>query len=143
MITHLEHVGLGVADLERSVAFYRDVIGFSVRRILEPRDDSRLGVITGMPGARARIAHLVMGQNMLELFQYIEPAAKSFAHDRSQADKGYIHMGLHSGDVRSDYDRLRAAGVEFLSAPVEFRPGVWVAYFRGPDGEVIELRQGD
>lgn len=143
MITQLEHVGLGVVDLDRSVAFYRDVLGFSVRRILEPRDDSRLGVVTGMPGARARIAHLVMGNNMLELFQYVEPAAKSFARDRSQADKGFIHMGVRSDDLRGDCDRLRARGVEFISEPVEFRPGVWVVYFRGPDGEVIELRQGD
>ena len=143
MITQLEHVGLGVVDLDRSVAFYRDVLGFSVRRILEPRDDSRLGLVTGMPGARARIAHLVMGSNMLELFQYVEPAATSFTRDRTQADKGFIHMGMRSDDMRGDYDRLRARGVEFLSEPVEFRPGVWVVYFRGPDGEVIELRQGD
>jgi catechol 2,3-dioxygenase-like lactoylglutathione lyase family enzyme len=102
-----------------------------------------LGVITGMPGARARIAHLELGGMMLELFQYLEPAAKSLARDRAQADKGYIHMGLRSDDGRGDYTRLRARGVEFLSEPVEFRSGVWVVYFRGPDGEVCELRQGD
>lgn len=129
--------------MDRSVAFYRDVLGFRVRRILEPREDPRLGVITGMPGARARIAHLVMGNNMLELFEYIEPSAKSLARDRSQADKGFIHMGVRSDDVRGDYVRLRERGVEFISEPIEFRPGVWVVYFRGPDGEVVELRQGD
>ena len=31
--------------------------------------------------------------------------------------------------------------LRFLSDPVEFRPGVWVVYFLGPDGEVVELRR--
>jgi hypothetical protein len=37
----------------------------------------------------------------------------------------------------------KGSGVEFISAPVEFRPGVSVVCFRGPDGDVCELRQGD
>jgi len=48
---------------------------------------------------------------------------------------------MTSSDTRADHARLCAAGVAFLSAPVEFRPGVWIAYFKGPDGEVLELRQ--
>jgi hypothetical protein len=31
--------------------------------------------------------------------------------------------------------------VRFLGKPVEFRPGVWIFYFFGPDGEVCEMRQ--
>ena len=35
----------------------------------------------------------------------------------------------------------RGVRVEFISEPVEFRPGVWIVYFCGPDGEVCELRE--
>ena len=141
MITGIEHPAVSVADLERSLAFYRDLLGLNVVRLLEPRRDAKLGVVAGMPGARARIAHLRLGEGMLELFQYVEPVGRPIPRDRRQADHGLIHIGLRSSDARADCARLRAAGVEFFSEPVEFRPGVWVAYFRGPDGEVCELRE--
>ena len=58
-----------------------------------------------------------------------------------QADHGWTRIGLRSDDVRSDCASLKAQGVRFLSEPVEFRPDVWIVDFRGPDGEVIELRE--
>ena len=143
MITQLEHVALSVSDLDRSVAFYRDALGFSLMRIIEPRDDEKLGAIIGMRGARARIAHLRKGDNMLELFQYVLPVGRPVPPDKSQADIGMIHAGFRSSDVSADFRRLQSLGVAFISEPVEFRPGVWVVYFRGPDGEVFELRQDD
>jgi glyoxylase I family protein len=142
-ILQLEHVALSVRNLDRSLAFYRDLLGFAVRRIIEPREAPMLGEIVAMPGARARIAHLMMGDNMLELFEYVDPRGKPPVADPRQADIGLIHLGFRSLDARRDYERLAAQGVSFLSAPVEFRPGVWVVYFRGPDGEVCELRQDD
>lgn len=69
MIRQLEHPALNVADLDRSMAFYRGKPGFSVIRILEPPDDPNLGTIAGMAGAKARIAHLKFGENMLDYFE--------------------------------------------------------------------------
>jgi len=143
MIRQLEHIALSVADLDRSIAFYRDKLGFTVMRILETRGDALLGTIVGVPGARARIAHLQFGANMLELFEYVEPRGQPIPQARRQADHGWIHIGFHSDDVRSDAARLKQQDVRFVSEPVEFRPGVWLAYFYGPDGEVCELRQSD
>ena len=42
---------------------------------------------------------------------------------------------------RTDYERMTRLGVKCLSEPVEFRTGVWIFYFYGPDGEVCEVRQ--
>ncbi len=138
-IRRLDHVAISVADLERSIAFY-DRFGLVVRLIIEPREDAALGLITAQPRARARIAHLALGDAMIELFQYLEPHGLPPAQ-RRQADHGLIHLGLASDDVRGDVLRLRAAGVHFFHEPIEFRPGVWVVYCHGPDGEVIELRE--
>jgi catechol 2,3-dioxygenase-like lactoylglutathione lyase family enzyme len=140
MIRQLEHVAVSVSDLDRSVAFYCGLLGFELIRLIEPRDDEKMGTIAGLAGARARIAHLKIGANMLELFEYVRPRGKSIG-DRTQADLGCSHIGLRSDDARGDYQRLQAQGVEFISEPVEFRPGVWVVYFRGPDGEMCELRE--
>ena len=78
---------------------------------------------------------------MLELFEYVRPRGTALPPERPQCDIGWIHAGLRSDDVRADCRRLREMGVVFLSDPVEFRPGVWVVYFQGPDGEMCELRQ--
>jgi glyoxylase I family protein len=141
LITKFDHAGLSVSNLERSLAFYRDLFEMEVERVLEPAPERDLGKINGLPGCRARIAHLRKGAAMLELFEFLEPKGKPLPRDHRQADLGFVHAGFASSDVREDYARLKAKGVEFYSEPVEFRSGVWVAYFRGPDGETGELRQ--
>ncbi len=142
MIESLEHVALSVADLERSIAFYRDTLGFSLVRVLECPPAMRLGDVVGQGGGcSARIAHLQLGAAMLELFEYRDPRGRPIPPDRTQLDNGFSHIGLRSTDARADHARLAARGVSFIHDPIEFRPGVWIAYFRGPDGEVCELRQ--
>ncbi len=137
----LEHIGLSVSNLERSIAFYRDILGLELVRILECPPGMRLGEIVGIPGCSARIAHLQSEGGMLELFEYQEPRGKEIPSERTQADHGLNHIGFKSVDVRGDYERMKKLGISFLGEPVEFRPNVWVVYFYGPDGEVCELRQ--
>jgi len=140
-ITDIDHTAISVADLERSISFYCDHLGAQLARRLECGPDSPLGTVVGMPGASARIAHLRLGSRMIELFQYANPPGRPAFPARDQADHGIVHVGFVSTDTRADHARLSAQGVEFLSSPVEFRPGVWIVYFHGPDGEVCELRQ--
>ena len=141
MIGCLDHVALSVRDLERSIAFYCDVMGLKVARILECGPEMELGKVVGMPGCTARIAHLESGQTMLELFEYENPKGRAIPEDRRQADQGFTHIGFASTDARGDYLKLKELGVKFFSEPIEFRPGVWLFYFCGPDGEVCEVRQ--
>src|ERR1035437_5380370 len=143
MITKLEHAAISVGNMERSLRFYCDLLGCKIIRTIEPRADAKLGIIAGLPGAQARIAHLKLGSGMFELFEYVEPRGRPIPNTQCQADHGLVHIGFKSDDALADYARLKARGVKFLSEPVEFRPGVWVVYFRGPDGEVCELRQDD
>jgi len=143
MINGIEHVGLSVSDLERSVDFYCRNLGCKVVRILEGNTNPLLGRITGMPGCVARIAHLKSGSNMIELFEYHKPKGKKIPEDFRQADNGFVHAGFRSSDVRNDYLKLKVNGVQFVSEPVEFRSGVWVCYFYGPDHEVCELRESE
>jgi catechol 2,3-dioxygenase-like lactoylglutathione lyase family enzyme len=141
MIEGIEHVGLSVADLDKSIEFYCTHLNCEVIRILEANPDSLLGKVVGMPGCIARIAHLKSGPNMLELFEYIEPIGNKIPKDHKQADNGFIHVGFRSSDVRGDYVKLKNAGANFISKPVEFRKDVWICYFYGPDNEVCELRE--
>lgn len=140
MIQALEHVALSVGDMERSLAFYREFLGMKVIMDLNVTDD-RIGRVVGIPDARCRIVHLKLGQAILELFCYSSPAGKNMAGEMRQYDHGLIHLGFSVTDFQEQLKKLKAKGIVFLGEPVEFRPGVWVVYFRGPDGEICEFRQ--
>jgi len=134
------HVAIGVADIERSVSFYRDILGMKVVLELDITDD-RISKVIGTEGAKCRIVHMKSGGAVIELFKYSEPAGINRAKSIQQYDHGLIHVGLEIDDFEGCLSRLRSAGVAFLGLPIQFRPGVRLVYFRGPDGEVCELRQ--
>ena len=141
MIEAMEHVGLSVSDLKRSTDFYCRNFGFKVLRTIEGSE--LLGNIVGMPGCKASIVHLGKGDSVLELFYYREPSGKLIPPERMKADKGFSHLGFRSSDVRKDYQKLKDAGVRFISEPVKLRENVWLCYFYGPDGEVGEIRESE
>ena len=141
MIEGLEHVALSVSDLDRSIDFYCNHLGFELVRKMEGKDP--VGKVVGMQGCKVTIAHLGLSSNVLELFHYTDPVGDLIPPERKQADKGFSHMGLRCSDVRGLYNRLRDIGVRFISEPVEFRAGVWLCYFYGPDNEVIEIRESE
>ncbi len=141
MITNLEHVGLSVSNLDRSVDFYCKNLNCEVIRIIEANLENKLGTVVGLNGCSARIAHLKAGENMLELFEYKVPLGKKLSKNHKQADLGFIHAGFTSTNVREDYQTMKGNGVRFVSEPVEFRPNVWICYFFGPDSEVCEIRE--
>ena len=137
----LEHIALSVQDLDRSTVFYCDFFNMRVERLIECPPEMNLGVINGMPGSSARIAHLQGNSIMLEIFEYQHPAGKPISTENKQADHGFIHLGFSSNDIQRDFKRVKEYGLEILGGPLEFRPDVFVLYFYGPDREVIELRQ--
>lgn len=141
MIRGIEHVALSVSNLDKSLAFYTEVMGLELIRIIDSGAEMRLGDIVGMPDCSARIAHLQSEKTMLEIFEYTSPKGKKITEDFKQADNGFIHIGFFTTDILSDYRRLKDHDVKFFNEPIEFRPGAWVVYFNGPDGEVCELRQ--
>ncbi len=139
MNIELEHTGLSVSSLERSISFYRDMLGFQLSRIIECPPDIRLGEVVGLPGCDARIAIMTLGDKTIELFEYFDPRGRPIPQERTQSDIGFSHLGFVSADIHADYDRLKSGGVAFYNEPLEYRPGVWVAYFYGPDGETCEI----
>ena len=140
MFKSLGHVGLGVSHMKKSLEFYRDFLGMKVLMELDISDD-RIGRVIGVKGAACKIAHLQLGDAILELFEYTNPKGKNKAKNISQYDQGIIHIGFEVDDFHTHINQLEQRGIKLLGEPVEFRPDVWVAYFYGPDGEVCEIRQ--
>jgi catechol 2,3-dioxygenase-like lactoylglutathione lyase family enzyme len=139
MFTRMDHVGVSVRDIEKAIVFYRDVLG--MEKSLDREFDIPLAKIIGLEGARARVVHMRLGESVVELFDYRHPKGREPRPDPTQADFGLIHIGFMVQDFQKSYQDLKAKGVQFLGEPVEIRPGVFVAYFRGAENEVCEMRE--
>jgi len=144
-MTHLiHHVGLTVSQLEESVRFYCNSFGFE--QVMQQQIDAAyLGSIVGIPGADVRMAHLRLpgGTLVVELFQYVSGAesAPRLVPNRI----GNAHLCFVVDDIRAEYERLLATGVDFVSAPVAIdagrNTGGVSCYLRDPDGITLELFQ--
>jgi catechol 2,3-dioxygenase-like lactoylglutathione lyase family enzyme len=139
MFKRVDHVGVSVKDMEKAIAFYRDIIGMEIS--MDREVDLPLAQITGLEGARARIVLMRLGDSVVELFDYKHPQGRERRPDHMQADYGLIHIGFMVEDFQNTYQDLMAKGVQFLGEPVEIRPGVFVAYFQGAEGEICEMRE--
>lgn len=139
MILRADHVGLCVQNMERAIAFYRDVIGMV--KVFDREFDATLAPVLGLPDAQLRVVKMEYGDFVLEMFDYRVPQSHPPAQFHTQWEHGITHIGFLVKDFWAEYQRLRDLGVEFLGEGNEIRPGCFVAYFRGPEGEVCEIRE--
>ncbi|HEY6397145.1 MAG TPA: VOC family protein [Solirubrobacteraceae bacterium] len=148
LVVMLHHTGYTVSDLERSLLFYRDLLGCEVVATQE-KQGGYLAEIVGYSDAHVRMAHLRAPESghIIELFQYLAPASEPSAGRRRLEPRnvGTAHMCFVVSDLTATYDRLLAAGVEFVSPPVAIDTGInaggYALYLRDPDGIPMELFQ--
>jgi catechol 2,3-dioxygenase-like lactoylglutathione lyase family enzyme len=139
MFTRADHVAVSVKDMDKAIAFYRDVIG--MEKVFDRHFDEPMARLIGVEGTRVRIVHMKLADSVVELFDYECPGGREPRPDVQQSDYGLTHIGFMVEDFWGTYQHLRDRGVEFLGEPVEIRPGVFVAYFRGAEYEVCEMRE--
>jgi catechol 2,3-dioxygenase-like lactoylglutathione lyase family enzyme len=137
------HVGLTASNLERSIAFYRDLLGFHVAYERGEVTAEYMPRLVGIPGARLKIAGLDIPGLHLDLIEYLEP--KGAARAGSTSDVGNIHIGFTVDDLLAAHAQLSSAGVRFKSDPVSPtvgpNQGGWAVYFEDPDGATLEMIQ--
>ena len=141
----LHHTGYTVSDLDRSVAFYRDLLGCEVIATQE-KEGGYLAAIVGYPDAHVRMAHLRVpgGEHVLELFQYLAPSGEKA--DVEPRNVGASHICFVVDDLARVYEALLERGVSsFVSPPIEVDTGInrggFGVYLRDPDGITVELFQ--
>ena len=143
MIKSVHHVSYTVKDMDRSLRFYEEGLGF--QRYSDRTVEGRLQeIITGIENAKARIVHLKGHGLGLELFQYFAPEQRR-DHAVRPCDVGSSHMCFMVDEIDEVVKQLKGLGAEFLSDPqtVEAGPnaGNRFCYFLDPDGIPMELQQ--
>jgi catechol 2,3-dioxygenase-like lactoylglutathione lyase family enzyme len=140
------HTGLTVSDLDRSIAFYRDLLGLE---LVAQWDSSQpyLRTVVGYPDAELRIALLRLpdrGQGPgphVELLEYRRP--RGARGDANTYHPGNAHIAFMVDDLEATYADLRARGVRFKSAPVRVthgrNAGAKAVYLFDPDDITLEM----
>ena len=141
MITGFNHSGFVVKDIEKEVAFYRDVLGLEVIREREagPEDSQH----TGVPNAHRKL--VFMGRrgesHLLELVQFLEPPSPE-GHVRNTA-LGAAHVCFNIKGLDKAYQEMSAKGMRFLT-PLIVRENPSggtsrICYGQDPEGNWLEF----
>jgi catechol 2,3-dioxygenase-like lactoylglutathione lyase family enzyme len=144
-VVGVHHTSRSVADMDRSLAFYRDLLGLEVLLDTEMAGEM-LEREVALEGARLRLVELgTGGETMLELLQYHAPASRESGEELRPCDVGAHHVALTVEDIHADYERLSGAGVEFTCPPQEVDAGYFAGhrtvYCYDPDHMIVELWQ--
>ena len=138
VIKRVNHTGISVADMERSLKFYRDLLELEVIFDSDVPANDRLSKVVGMDKATGRVAWLRAGDTMIELWQWDHPDGRPLPEDYCPADKGVTHYALETDNVDELYERVIAAGYQANTHPLDL--GLHkTTYIRGPDDEIIEI----
>ena len=140
MIRGIHHTAISTVDLERSLGFYRDLLGFEPVLDFSWDDHPDMNRTHRLSDTAGRVVLLRAGNAMLELFEYTSPAPAAADADRRLCDHGITHLCLDVDDIDAEYARLSEAGMEFHCEPVDYGT-VKCTYGRDPDGNVLELQE--
>lgn len=124
-----DHVTITVANMQRSVEFYRDLLGLKVLGKLENKEESSLFV------------YLDTGNGVLELFEFQKEGRPVEASPNE--DHGLKHIGFRVDSVDEVISRLRERDVKITLEPLDANGGVRIAFFEDPDGVLLEVIEGD
>lgn len=150
MLQGIWHTGLHVSDIERSIVFYRDLLGLR----LVHRQESHtpyIAQLVGYDDAHLLVAQLALpdrspsaaSSHDIELVQYLSP--RGSASPAQRCDPGTAHLAFAVDDIAATYTRLRENGVRFVGAPARITAGVNLGgaacYFLDPDDHTLEFVQ--
>jgi lactoylglutathione lyase len=129
------HTGHAVADPQRAMRFYREVLGFTYWYQFSPDDDG-VSKLCGLPPPLGVTAYyLRLGNFVLELMHYAAPGAGAPYRRRAMNEPGLTHMSFSVDNIAA----TAARAVEFGGQVIEESDLGMALMIRDPDGQLIEL----
>lgn len=150
MIRAVDHINIVVNDLERSVKFYTEVLGFKKTKEAH-LEGEWIDRIVGLKGVRAKAAYVVApdGEPRIELLQYETPKGPWLGLNMQANTIGIRHLAFRVDDMAATVKHLLASGVPMFGPAVDVPAGVVqhdagskkLLYFIDPDGVILELAE--
>ena len=143
----VETVGMTVSDMDRSIAFFMNVLTFETVSDIEVAG-TEYDRLQGVFGTRMRIVRMRLGGEQIELTEYLAPRGRPIAVDSRSNDHWFQHVAIIVSDMDAAYTRLRQHKVEHASPEPQRLPdwnvaagGIKAFYFKDPDGHPLEILQ--
>jgi catechol 2,3-dioxygenase-like lactoylglutathione lyase family enzyme len=141
----VESVGMTVADADRSIDFYSRVLLFQKISDVE-LEGSDYEHLEGVFGLRMRVVGMRLGDESIELTEYLAPKGKPMAIDSHSNDRWFQHIAIITGDMDRAYAWLRQNRVQQVSSAPQTLPGyikpaagIRAFYFEDPDHHPLEI----
>ena len=144
MIKSIFHVNINVKDFDRSLAFYQ-MLGFKVAFNVGEGGNPAFEEGLRIPNNRGKAALLLLGDDpratRIDLIEWKVPKTEGEPYPHLW-HTGVARVAFHTKDIDQEYERLKAKGVEFLSAVQTMKMGGGITKFvcfKDPDGQILEL----
>jgi catechol 2,3-dioxygenase-like lactoylglutathione lyase family enzyme len=138
-------IAMTVGNADRSAEFYRSVLGFE--RILDTElSGEAYERLHGVSGLRLRVIRMRLGDEALELMEFVTPRGRSIPADSRSQDHWFQHVAIIVSDIDRAYAHLSAHQVKHVSPEPQRLPdwnpnagGIRAFYFKDPDGHPLEI----
>lgn len=144
-VSKIESVGFTVSDMDKAIDFYTRVLSFEKVSDTEVWGDD-LERLSGVFGARVRVAQFKLGNEFLELTEYLTPQGRPIPIDSKSNDKWFQHIAIIVSDMDKAFEILRKNKVRFASTAPQTLPktipnaaGISAFYFKDFDNHVLEI----
>ena len=145
LVKSVETIGMTVSDMDRSVEFFSKVLSFEKVSDIEVTG-TEYERLQGVFGARIRIVRMKLGDETIELTDYLAPRGRPIPFDSRSNDQWFQHIAIVVSDMDKAYRQLRAHKVQHTSTAPQRIPdwnkaaaGIKAFYFKDPDGHNLEL----
>ena len=146
-VAAVEAVGMTVSDADRSLEFFTKVLSFEKVSDVEVAG-TEYEHLQGLFGLRMRVMRLKLGEEFLELTEYLTPTGRPIPVDSRSNDRWFQHIAIITNDMDRAYQWLRRNKVQHASTgpqklPETIKPaaGIRAFYFKDPDGHALEVLQ--
>ena len=147
LVKAVDAIGITVSDIDRSVEFFSKLLSFEKVSDVEVTGDE-YEHLQGVFGLRMRVVRLKLGDEQIELTEYLAPRGRPLPIDSHSNDRWFQHIAIITSDMERAYQWLRKNKVEHASTGPQRLPdwnknagGIKAFYFKDPDGHALEILQ--
>jgi len=147
IVERIEAISIVVSDMDRSVDFYSQVLTFQKVSDVEVFGNE-VEHLQGLFGARMRVVRMQLGDEFIELTEFLTPQGRPMPVDSRSNDRWFQHVAIIVSDMDRAYQVLREHNVKHASTGPQLLPdyiksaaGIRAFYFRDPNSHFLEILQ--